>query len=91
MPVDTSKLPCRHFLSGKCLRFDCPFLHDFGTTTCQFYSAGHCRSGDDRPFPHVDKKDAFTELMEDFDPITEDQVAFLIDMFDSGELESLVE
>jgi hypothetical protein len=39
----------------------------------------------------MDKKGAFTELMEDFDPITEDQVAFLIDMFESGELESLVE
>ena len=39
----------------------------------------------------MDKKDAFTELMEDFDPITEDQGAYLIDMFESGELESLVE
>ncbi len=29
--------------------------------------------------------------MEDFDPITEDQVAFLIDMLESGELESLME
>jgi hypothetical protein len=29
--------------------------------------------------------------MEDFDPITEEQVAYLIDMFDSGELELLVE
>ncbi len=29
--------------------------------------------------------------MEDFDPITVDQVAFSIDMFESGELESLVD
>ncbi len=85
MPVDTSKLPYRHFLSG-----NCPFLHDFGTTTCKFYSAGHYRNGDDCAFAHVDKKDAFTKLMEDFDPITQHQVAFLIDIFESGELELLV-
>ncbi|KAG5186518.1 hypothetical protein JKP88DRAFT_346533 [Tribonema minus] len=29
--------PCRHYLSGECLRRDCMFAHDFATTICRYW------------------------------------------------------
>eukprot|EP00611_Tribonema_gayanum_P001566 TRINITY_DN11143_c0_g1_i1.p1 TRINITY_DN11143_c0_g1~~TRINITY_DN11143_c0_g1_i1.p1 ORF type:complete len:733 (+),score=253.24 TRINITY_DN11143_c0_g1_i1:124-2322(+) len=39
------KQPCRHYLSGECLRRDCMFSHDFATTICRYWLQGTCRNG----------------------------------------------
>mmetsp|Transcript_3130 Transcript_3130/g.4813 ORF Transcript_3130/g.4813 Transcript_3130/m.4813 type:complete len:689 (-) Transcript_3130:104-2170(-) len=46
------KQPCRHFLSGECLRKDCMFSHDFASTVCRYWLQGACRNGDNCLFVH---------------------------------------
>lgn len=33
--------PCRHMLTGKCYKHDCPFLHDVSDITCRFWLLAH--------------------------------------------------
>lgn len=44
---------CRFFLStGQCLRADCRFSHDLGTTICKYWLMGNCLAGDTCIFSH---------------------------------------
>lgn len=44
---------CRFFLStGQCLRADCRFSHDLGTTICKYWLMGSCLAGDTCIFSH---------------------------------------
>lgn len=44
---------CRFFLStGQCLRADCRFSHDLGTTICKYWLNGNCLAGDTCIFSH---------------------------------------
>ncbi|PWW78771.1 hypothetical protein C7212DRAFT_273090 [Tuber magnatum] len=44
---------CRFFLStGQCLRADCRFSHDLGTTICKYWLIGSCLAGETCIFSH---------------------------------------
>lgn len=44
---------CRFFLStGQCLRADCRFSHDLGTTICKYWLMGSCLAGETCIFSH---------------------------------------
>lgn len=44
---------CRFFLStGQCLRADCRFSHDLGTTICKYWLTDSCLAGDTCIFSH---------------------------------------
>ncbi|KAL7266796.1 hypothetical protein RUND412_010638 [Rhizina undulata] len=44
---------CRFFLSnGQCLRADCRFSHELGTTICKYWVMGSCLAGDTCIFSH---------------------------------------
>lgn len=48
-----SGVVCRFFLStGQCLRADCRFSHDLGTTICKYWLNGGCLAGDTCIFSH---------------------------------------
>jgi hypothetical protein len=44
---------CKFFLSnGTCLRADCRFSHDLGSTICKYWMMGNCLAGDTCIFAH---------------------------------------
>lgn len=60
VPVPTARpvtprngVVCRFFLStGQCLRADCRFSHDLGTTICKYWLMGSCLAGETCIFSH---------------------------------------
>lgn len=52
MDIIYTKKPCRHHISGKCLRKDCTFEHNFSDFTCSFWLLSQCAQQEPCIFLH---------------------------------------